>query len=211
MTTKFLIRELLMRFLTPIVSYVGKIKSPWSHKKAISDFYTILGTLKPLDIILTNTYGHLSNLMNPGPWKHALIYIGEENGVPMIIEAIGEGVLKRTLVECIAEKDSVAIVRVNQNIVPAKQNKAIKWAHNQLGKHYDHSFDMRSVNKLESFFCSELCFFVLKEAGININFELRQTVVGYPTVVPSDFYYAAKSKKMKILFETASKKTKVKK
>ena len=69
------IRYYLLRFLTPVVDLLGKIRAPFSQKFGIQSYYMMMDVLEPLDIILSRTNGELSNLLNPSkPWKHALFY-----------------------------------------------------------------------------------------------------------------------------------------
>lgn len=184
---------LTAHILTPIVKVIGEIKAPYSEKRAICHFYKMQKVLKPLDIILSNTYGHLSNVMNPGPWKHVIIYIGKENGIPMIIEAIGKGVVKRPLAECIAEKDEFAILRYhNYDNTPKKKiDEGIRWLNKQVGKDYDYLFDLFSTHKFENYYCSELGYYAHKRVFKNYEMEPR-VKLGVPTITPSDTFYAVR-------------------
>ena len=183
------IRKLVIELSIPAVRFIGKIKSPYSHKKAIREYYKIVNSLKPLDVILSNTYGHLSNLFNPGKWKHAIIYLGVENDIPMVAEAIGEGVVKRPLVECIAEKDRIAVMRLKDKIKKVEERKALEWANKQVGKGYDYRFDMETYHKFDNFYCSEYAYYTLKQAKPKMNFTLKE-YLGAKTVKPVDFIYA---------------------
>lgn len=58
-------REILLKVLNPLVKIIGKIKSPFvKEKMALSYTPEILDTLQPLDIILSKSLGHLSNVFN---------------------------------------------------------------------------------------------------------------------------------------------------
>lgn len=177
--------------ITPIVKFIGKVKPPFSEKKAIEDYHEMVRIMKPLDLILSNTRGHLSNVMNPGYWKHTIVYIGKENGIPMIIEAIGAGVVKRPLVECLAEKDEICVLRYRDHKSASKKNidAAIKWANKQVGKEYDYTFDLWSDHKFQNFYCSEFGYYTHKNAYKKYSMELRESF-GVPTITPTDFFKA---------------------
>jgi hypothetical protein len=195
------IRNRLFYFLIPLVKIIGKITLPYTKKDPMINFYIIKKLLRPMDIILTTSYGHLSNLFNPGKFKHALAYIGEEKGIPVIIESIGEGVVKKTLVEWLSTKDVIAILRPKKNVISSNSqvNKAIRWLENQVGKPYDFVFDMNSQKRFKNFFCSELIYFSIKHVNPETEFVLMNTF-GVPTVTPTDFYRA--HNKFQLIYET---------
>ena len=193
-------RTLVFKLMRPIVIFIGKIHVPYSVKSAAKSYFDILKVIQPGDVILSTTYGHASNLGNPGKFKHAILYIGAENSKPMIIEAIGEGVVKRTLVECIAEKDKIAVIRSNEISQDSPNLKvALEWANAQVGKPYDYDFDTTGNDKYDNFFCSEFCLDVWHLIKADISFTLME-VFGVLTVVPTDFYRAA-PKKTTVVFE----------
>lgn len=194
---------LLFTIVKPFVKWMGKVKDPYSMKNAIKTYYDWCEKIEPLDIILCNTAGHLSNIFNPGKWKHVVVFIGWDNNIPMIVEATGAGVIKRPLIECIAEKDEVCILRYNkQNNEIYDLNKGIEFAKSQVGKEYDYLFDNTSNKKFENFYCSELGWYSLKESYPNLNFEMRKTF-GVNTVTPDDFYKSSQIEKpkMNIIYE----------
>lgn len=187
--------------LMPVVKIIGRIMPPFSKKDPMINFYKILDLLHPMDIILTTSRGHLSNLFNPGRYKHAIAYIGIEKGIPQIIESTGEGVHQRTLVECMSTKDAIAVIRPNKQVFADKKQvkNAIAWLKKQEGKPYDYVFDMNSQKKFKNFFCSELIYYAIKEVNPATNFVLMETF-GVPTVSPMDFYKA--KKKFDLIYET---------
>ncbi len=202
---KIKIREIVFKTLEPLVRFIGKIHDPFlKDVMALSEAPTILDTLQPLDIILATTLAHLSNVFNPGKWKHAIIYIGkDENGVPMIIEAIGKGVIKRSLYECLATKNYISICRVKEQLTKKAINRGLAFCEAQVGKPYDYGFDMVTGHKYQNFFCSELAYYTLKEALPDLDFKLMKSL-GVNTVSPGDFYKA--KKKFDVVFETKEQK-----
>src|SRR6185436_16570770 len=102
------------------------------------------------------TLGELSNFFNPGKYKHAILYTGLEKfgriklPTPMIMEAIGEGVLYRPLVECLATKDEICVLRLREPLTREELERGLKWALAQEGKPYDYRFDMVSRHKMSN-------------------------------------------------------------
>ena len=187
----------LFLLIRPFVIWMGKVKMPFTSKQHIfSKFYEIQGMLKDGDIILSTSKGHLSKLfqkfVNKGKYNHTLIYAGEMEGHPSIVEAIGEGVLSKTLPLFLSDKDSICIIRPLQNVATAEQKKkAIEFAKNQIGKSYDFLFEVGGGEGNKAYYCSELIFEAYKSANPNIGFMRRETL-GYSSVAPNDFYNAKK-------------------
>jgi uncharacterized protein YycO len=193
-----------VRCLIPLITFIGKIKLPFVSKEEIMDeFYNIQNILQPGDILLTNSSGHLSNLLNPSHWKHCTIYVGIEDNIPYIVEAVGKGVVKKQLVSWLGSKDKISIVRTEPIIMTTKQiPKMIKFIKDQLGKPYDYTFDSVSENTYSTFYCSELAYFGIKHANPDCNFNMRsENFWGVSTVLPSDFYDA--KTKFKHVYEFA--------
>lgn len=195
-----IIRILILKILTPFIKMISHIKSPFvTDKMALTYTPEILDTLQPLDIILSKSLGYFTNIVNPGQWKHAIVYLGMENGIPMIAEAIGRGVVKRNLYECLADKNFIAICRTKEKLTKTAIAKGVDFANAQVGKGYDYDFDMFSGHKYQNFFCSELAYYTLKEAIPNLKFKLMKSL-GIETVSPNDFYQA--DKHFDVVFET---------
>jgi uncharacterized protein YycO len=178
-----------VKCLIPIIQFIGKIHLPFTSKeKLMSDYYEIESLLQHGDVILSTSYGHLSNLVNPSKWKHALMYIGKENNIPYIIEAVGEGVVKKSLAQWLSSKDEICILRFNEEILsPIQKIEMVNWIKKQLGKPYDYSFDSQTQDKFKNFYCSELVYYAIKSANPKAQIELRDTN-GILTITPSDYY-----------------------
>jgi len=185
------IRGIVAWLLTPVVFRLGKIHAPWSHKLAIEHYEEIVQNCKPGDILLSATAGELTNLFNPGKYKHAAIYLGNENGVPHIAEAIGKGVVRRTLYVFLASKDEVVAMRARLPIYRVNLGIALAWLNRQYGKPYDYQFELGTKHGIKAFYCSELAYSFLGKAIPGFEFTLRVTM-GVATVVPTDFYMAQK-------------------
>lgn len=162
---------------------------------------SMLKRLKPGDILLERRNFYLSNIILPGYWPHALMYIGDaetmnELGLmnePEIstriknslewksdlsshrfIEALAHGVVLSTEKER-AEADGVVVLRplVGKDII----REAIKRAFTHIGKHYDFEFDLSSADKI---ICSEVIY---RAYGSNLKFPLTK-ILGRYTLPP---------------------------
>jgi uncharacterized protein YycO len=134
---------------------MGKIYyKPTSKEHIFKRYYDIEGLLKVGDIILTKSDTHLSNLTNIGYWKHAMVYVGGK--FPFITEAIGEGVVKRTLVEMLASKDRLVVLRPTNKLIYGQNqiDTMVDFLTNQIGKTYDYNFDSFTKDSDSSFYCS---------------------------------------------------------
>ena len=190
-----------VKLLIPIIQFIGKIHLPFTSKeKLMSNYYEIESLLQHGDVILSTSYGHLSNIINPSKWKHALMYIGKENNIPYIIEAVGEGVVKKSLAQWLSSKDEICILRFNEEILSSIQKiEAVNWIKKQLGKPYDYSFDSQTNDKFKNFYCSELVYYSIKAGNPEAPIELRNTN-GIKTITPND-YYNMRDKKNKLVYK----------
>lgn len=172
----------------PFIEFIGNIYFKFSSKEHIFARYDeIVEKLEPGDLILTHSDGHLSNLLNRGYWKHAVLFIGFENGRPMVMEAIGKGVIKRTLAEMLSSKDRIKILRPTKKLIskPSQIKKMIDWAKTQEGKPYDYKFDSFSSNSTDALYCSEFYYMAIINGNPDADFDLRESF-GIFTVTPVD-------------------------
>lgn len=202
---KKLIQTAYVRFLlfiSPITKFIGEIYFKSSSKEHIfKRYYDIENSLLMGDVLLTHSDSHMSNLINLGYWKHAVVYVGKENGIPMIVEAIGRGVIKRPLVEMLSSKDRICILRPSKKLLEIWEHKEdfVYFCKQQVGKKYDYSFDSFSKKSHESFYCSELIYFGIITANPKADFNLRKNF-GIFTVTPMDLYNMSRKEKfVKIL------------
>jgi uncharacterized protein YycO len=191
---------LMFKLMKPLIVNIGKLYPRSTSKEHIfKKYYEIESCLVPGDVILTKSDGHVSNLVNWGYWKHAMVFVGGEK--PYIIEAIGEGVIKRTLIEMLASKDRVVILRPQLVLInnENQMNKYVDYVSAQVGKSYDHSFYSFTQSSENSFYCSELVFSGINHGNPNSEFDLRNSF-GIMTVKPMDLYnMVSKNKFEKIL------------
>lgn len=141
---------------------------------------TLRPRLRPGDIVIERRNWYLSNAFLPGYWPHAAVYVGtvEElralgldqdprvarhlnkymqpnasGHLPVLIEAVSEGVVFTTAEHSIGEADSVAVLRPRLTTDQIKE--VIGRAFSHAGKPYDFDFDFFSADKLV---CTEVVY-----------------------------------------------------
>lgn len=178
-----------------ILKVISDIHWPFiSKEKVFKDFYLIKNTLKPGDCVLSYSKGYLTNffnkLFNPGKYMHASIYVGEINGIPTLVESIGEGVVKSSLPKFLSTKDKIAIVSPKEWLSEEQRNLACDFTLKQIGKQYDYLFELRNEKGNEKYYCSELVWFSYNSA--NPSMEFARKYKEQKTITPNDFYKAKK-------------------
>ncbi|MDD7984915.1 YiiX/YebB-like N1pC/P60 family cysteine hydrolase [Lentisphaera marina] len=139
----------------------------------------VASTLQPLDILLEKTPFRLTDKFIPGHFGHVALYLGTEKELKalglwgddlirpyqqeiregkVVLEALREGVVLNT-VDHFMNVDDFAIVRKSQMTLKS-QKKYMHNAFRQLGKEYDFSFDVETLNKIV---CSELVYQVFTD------------------------------------------------
>jgi hypothetical protein len=179
------IRRLILKLLYPFTVWMGRQRMPFSVKKITGDdYYEIEPLLKRGCVFLTVTRGELSNLVNPGFWKHGAMYIGDHR----VIEALGRGVVIRDLISFLMSKDYVAVMApkfASEKEMRRAAEKSTEWE----GIQYDYWFEMND----KAFYCYEVIYkaymWALAESQRPMPFEMK-TVMGSPTIKGDDFYNA---------------------
>lgn len=148
--------DVLLNLTTSVLKTIGKLHSPWSHKKVNGeDYFSLLISVNRPCVLLSKTNGELTNLLIDGFWKHAAIYDGSK----YVYEAIGVGVIKKDIITFLTSKDYVIALNPIWSFDPVK---LIDFCISNLGKPYDYQL---RLSDRDSFFCSELVFTALKEAS----------------------------------------------
>ena len=181
---KMKFRLWLLRVVTPITIWIGQRHLPFTRKNINGgDFLAIDHILQVGDVLVTKTHGELSNLLIPGHWSHAMIYIG--NG--LVVEAVGKGVVRNPLASAVLSKDEICILSP-MFATEEQKEMAAAFAENQVGFPYD--YDFKGNN--QAFYCSELIYAAYNEAtNGETPFKLRDSM-GVPTAIPDDIYLANK-------------------
>lgn len=163
---------------TGVADFMGDTKVWRPGRSLISEaqLHALRQDLEPGDILLTRRDWYLSNVGLPGYWSHAAIYIGtaeqrteafganapqpamplprlgDDPHEPLVIEAIGEGVLYTSLEHA---GDSDALVVLRPRLPAAAKARALDRAFSYAGRPYDFNFDFRTDNEIV---CTELVY-----------------------------------------------------
>jgi hypothetical protein len=175
------IRFQLVKVMYPVLKLVEKLGKP--EPKVTGEFYyQVEGLIKPGDILLSKEDLKLVNVLIPGFWSHAAIYVGDR----IVVEAVGRGVVKTPLCQWILGKDHVAVLRF-KDATEDQSKAAAELSCTLVGQPYDYSFS--SGNK--AWYCAEVVWYAYdKSMGGFKEFTLRETL-GAQTVTPSDFFNAS--------------------
>lgn len=113
-----------------------------------------LPKMMPGDILLRRTEGSSGNLFIPSWWKHAGVYVGNDE----VVDAVFKGIEKGSFNKFLTDGDSVMIVRPKN--LNAQQRQAIAdYANRQVGKPYDFDFDFLDEARQS---CTELANHAVK-------------------------------------------------
>lgn len=183
-------RRFLIRILLPITKLIGMLHfSPRQRALFYQDTLDLKGVVRNGDVLLSYSYGELTNLLIPGEYKHCAIYVDGR-----VVEATHIGVCSTPFEDFCASKDMVAICRP---IFCGEQEmaEAVRYAVNQEGLAYDYYFEPNE----EAFYCAELIAKAYEHATSGASpFKTRLTL-GVETVLPIDFKLA--TKKFKTVLE----------
>jgi hypothetical protein len=176
---------------------VAELRDRWRAPRIGAERLRELGQLlRPGDVLVTRRERALSNLVLPGYWPHAALYVGSErdrarlgveldpmrtarwSGDRCVLEALKDGVRFRPLAETLAV-DAVAVLR--PRLDPALIARGLGRAARHEGKPYNFDFDFLRSDRLV---CTEVVYRAYDGLG-SIDFELRERA-GRPTLSAED-------------------------
>jgi uncharacterized protein YycO len=170
------LRYYLLRALYPFMRFSAHLGKP--EPKVTYEFYLeVASKIEVGDVLLSREDYKFTNLMIPGFWSHAAIYAGDG----WVMEAVGDGVHKVSLVEWILDKDHVAVKRFKTP--KEKRELAGKLALSHDGEPYD--YQMGADN--QAWYCAELAYGMHDAVTDGLPFEVK-TTWGVMTVTPEDFW-----------------------
>ena len=139
--------------------------------------------LQATDIIVSTTSATVSGLIRVGTWSvvsHAAIYGGSGS----MIEAIGKGVVSRSIDDSLAD-DVLAVAYRSPKMTAAIAAKIVAFASKQIGKSYTTLGAFLSIDQIKcrlvgprpgSFFCSQLVIESYKQGGLPLTTSPAQCV-----------------------------------
>lgn len=187
-------RRWLLNMIYPVTQWVGRRHMPFSKKRISGDDFCELAELyRPGMIFLTRTNGELSNLVNPGFWKHGAMYVGDGK----VVEALGQGVVQTNIIDFIMKKDYIALLTPLFADAVEMERAAI-YARSLLGTPYDFGFEFGD----KAFYCYEVIYRSYKEVIPDMPFKPKTDAFGIPVIVGDDFYDA--DTKWQCLYDSAT-------
>lgn len=173
----------MMNLLKPIIKWIGEKRLPFT-KKLITGihYYEARNLIEPGDVILTTTYGELSNLINRGMFKHTVMYIGGGQ-IKECIHAIGKGVCKIDLVTLLLKCD-LFIVLKPKFTTDIDKLKAVQEIQTHIGEAYDYFF---LIDNQGAKYCSELVYNAYKSVIPGLKLK-KEIIAGRIVVTPDNFY-----------------------
>ena len=163
---------------TQVADFMGdtKVWRPGRSLISAEQLRALRPRLMPGDVMLTRRDWYLSNVGLPGYWTHAALYMGsaeerhqafgpaapdpseplprldDDPHEPLVIEAIGEGVVYTSLEHA---GDSDALVVLRPRLSAAVKARAMRRAFGYAGRPYDFGFDFRTDSEIV---CTELVY-----------------------------------------------------
>ncbi|WP_298165715.1 hypothetical protein [Novosphingobium sp.] len=131
--------------------------------------------LRTADLIVSTTGSWVSGAIRIGTKavvSHALLCINSSE----VVEAIGEGVVRRSI-DAAVEHGSLAVAYRVPNLDIGTASKVVNWAVSRVGTRYSEKGALVSADKLlcrvvgpqpGGFFCSQLVIEAFKQAGVNL-------------------------------------------
>ena len=143
-----------------IIFFTGDIRKlnafPWitwskhEHLIGYEELLPALPLIKYGDIGLHRDRGYLSNLAIPGFMKHAWIHVQDSVESPEIVEALSEGVVKRSPVYPMHSDYTIILTpRETANVTEEQRKGACLKAKQIEGNPYDHNFHFNIEEELQ--------------------------------------------------------------
>lgn len=175
------LRRKLLEIGYPVLKWTGQIGMP---KRRMNQhfFFTAQKLLQPGMVCLARKEYEASNILQPGFWKHAAMFVGKDTrGIPVMIEAVGKGVCKTGILDFMFTSDYVIVLKPKFADEHQMMNAAGN-ARSLEGLPYDYQFN--PANK--AWYCSEVIWWSYNMVVPESPFTTRKTL-GVETVTPQDF------------------------
>ncbi len=160
-------------FVKPFVIWWGHLHWPFAHKKITGDHYYLWRDyIEPGYVLLSTTYGELSNLINPVDIKHGAMYAGGVK-IKYVVEALGKGADQNNLVKHMTTKDVFIIIKPKFATKEQRQQAALN-AVSYIGTPYDYLFDMSD----KALYCFEVPIKAYLDVFPDKQFKYKEMVKG---------------------------------
>lgn len=143
---------------------IARIKNPVAKPLTFSPDQreAVRGALLPGDVLLTYTAGVSSNIVVPGRFKHASVYVGSE-GDPNgdMIEALSQGVVLSRLDDMLSTRVN-RLVALRPLLVEPERQAYVSEVQSYRGQKYDFAVDFRDPSRKV---CTEVIYCALQGRG----------------------------------------------
>ena len=147
--------KFILWLATPILKWLSPIGMSHLNIDLPEGFYEdLVSRLRPCDVLLTNTPVEATNVINVGKWNHATLYIGKVDGIPMIREAVGVGVVERSLFDFLKSKNELSLKR-NTHLDRWDKYRVLHRSEEMLGWGYNWAFEWGSTSIV---YCSQYIY-----------------------------------------------------
>lgn len=170
---KILFLDLMEPFLLRLSEW--RIKERKIHLDYIYFTEQIRPKLRSGDIILMNESGYISNMLIPGKYNHAGIYLHLGSTIHAYYPKVRHELLYNDVLKY---KDQFVILR-HKNMTVDLESICAHHAMTQVGFDYDMKFYEQKHIK-PKWYCSELVKFVFEKAGLAVNIDKEY-------ILPDDF------------------------
>lgn len=161
------IKILFFDMFEKVLLLYGKIRflPNKEYIKSSDEFHNLIGQyLRPGDVILMSEPGYISNVLIPGEYNHAAMYVGEGD----IVHAYYPSVKIDFAFDALKRKNKIKVLRHNQLRNSPVGTKAATLAMTLVGVPYDMNF-YQEKHTSPKLYCSELCFYVFQKLNIKVN------------------------------------------
>lgn len=170
--------RIILNWATPFVKWWGNLRFPFTKKKVTGvHYFKWRDSIEVGTVLLTKTEGELSNYINPvsSDIKHGGMYIGRIGGIPMVIEALGRGVVFTDLVTFLTTKDRVIGLKPDFHLSNEDKVMLQEEAKKRKGIPYDYLFSKGD----KAFYCFELVADIYKSVKPEMVLNREEIVKGY--------------------------------
>lgn len=175
------LRRQILAIAHPILKQMGKVGIP---DRRVSERFLFCAEKKliPGHVLLSRKDWEASNILQGDYWKHTAIFVGHNKwGEPIIVEAIGRGVVMTGLAKFLLTKDDVLILQPTF-ATPIEMKQAAHWALTLIGQPYDYEFTPANP----AWYCSEIPWWCYKKSIPDNTWVVRKKL-GVETCAPQDY------------------------
>lgn len=140
-------------------------------------------------------YANFLDSFVPGRWSHVGIYVGKENGVHMVIDALKPTIVKRTL-EDFMETPGLSLGRV-EYLTDEEKDIIVEFVESKVGGEFSQFYMFKKDDG--KFYCSELIWTAYQQVGVDVDSNPGFSIKTLWGVSPQELYDDNDTKIYKII------------